>query len=176
MGKESNPSRNKTRRKANQYLGLKKPRIKGATFLKKIRLFGYRPNEDGVCYGLSTIALHFILLNQLTQFNQLILAIYRINHKVRKGHLAERALVEGVQFCHHPQRYPHLFPTYTKNKKIKSVQDIANSLPVIASDELEAQGGAICVDRFSGVYTISELTQLFQCMRTSIEQFPHRSE
>ncbi len=140
-------------------------------FEKKVKEFGYIGDDAGMCHGVACVAAHAMLLNQVDQFDRDLQRIQQLEPQDGQTQYDDRTFFEAVELCHHPSKYPHLFSTYLKHPKIEISQQALNSIPLVESPKITAQGGVVATARFSGVYDRSELIQGLKLIRAGIEKF-----
>lgn len=141
-------------------------------FEKKIKEFGYIGDDAGMCHGVACVAAHAMLLNQVNQFDRDLQRIQQLQPQNDQNQYGDRTLLEAVELCHHPSKYPHLFSTYSKHPIVEIAQHALNSIPLVASTEIAAQGGVVAAARFAGVYDRPELIQCLKLIRAGIEKSP----
>lgn len=141
-------------------------------FGKKLKEFGYIGDDEGVCHGVACVAAHAMLLNQVDQFDRDLQHIQQSQPQDGQNQYDDRTLLEAVELCHQPGKYPHLFPIYSTNPNVKVAQHALNSIPLIESAKISAQGGVVAVGKFAGVYDRSELIQCLKLIRAGVEKFP----
>ena len=141
--------------------------------ISKIKEYGCAGDNEGVCYGMTCVAVHAMLLNQIDQFDEDLNLIKNTQGSTLQHQWSQRAFLEGVELCQQPNDYPHLFPAFSKNKNITPVQNIIASFSLIESPGIAAQGGISIAARFSGVYSQAELIHCLQCIRAGFERYPH---
>lgn len=140
-------------------------------FEKKLKEFGYIGDDDGVCHGVACVAAHAMLLNEVDQFDHDLLRIRESSPSAYQNQFEERAFLEAVELCHHPRKYAHLFAIHSRQPNVIVPQYALNSIPLVESTDISAQGGVVAITKFSGVYDRSELIQCLKIIRTGIEKF-----
>lgn len=84
-------------------------------FNNKLKEFGYIGYDRGVCHGVACVAAHAMLLNQVDQFDRDLQRIQQSHPQDNQNQYEDRALLEAVELCHQPDKYPHLFPIHATN-------------------------------------------------------------
>ncbi len=103
--------------------------------------------REGVCHGISCMAIQAILVGRFEQFAARIRSLLNDPSTSRN----EEAFLSGILIAQNPSQYPELF-----DEKTHLRQDPKVSFPVIASRSLEKLGGAKTFLETTGMYTIKD--------------------
>ena len=147
---------------------------------RRIHALGYNIIEDGLCNGISFMAMQAelvgereVFLERLQDFCGMPLHDFAENFALSEQteylrnivpnapgyqytHLNFRAFCEGVILNQDLKFAPQLFP-----KNTVLIQNTELSLPLTESQKLQAQGGAKEICSLTGIYTQTQLTEYF---------------
>lgn len=148
----------------------KKWGIKSDTLWEKMKRLGYHLDKSGFCYGIASVGIHAVLINQPNNFDRDLYFLRRLKKNKNRGQATARSFCDAVIFNQQPNQYSFLYPS--ENVSVRQ-QDIIKTLPMMMSPILEAEGGPVEIARAAGVYKVKELELLFSMMRCAIEKNPH---
>lgn len=132
---------------------------------------GYKSNPDGVCYGLSNMGMQAILSKDVETYNnrfQTIKDDKDNGYKLTDFELNQRgvtAFLSGVDIYFQPQKYSHLY----EETQEPSGQETVQSAKILASVEIEKQGGLTDIDHFTGVYSMNDLVLYLESLKDAIK-------
>ncbi len=150
---------------------------------------GYRFNEEGVCFGLSSMAIQAALLGeeQVIRFNRrlnllasltpdaLVENVTQAREEVKKlgkappseetrQWLEIQAFFDDLMFYQQPYHYRDWY-----EERKAPAQSLKQTAPLVLSTALEGQGGIREIGDFIGAYSKQELKDYFTSFQTSIE-------
>lgn len=138
--------------------------------VKLMKVLGYPPNDEGICFGAAIMAMQAILSRQITSFDGRILFLLALNKReiVQKIAAAKQiktdifAMFDGVQLYQLLRKYQHLFELEIDPDR---EQNILISAMRASSKKIEEEGGIVTLSSFSGIYSKRELVIYLQGLR-----------
>lgn len=140
-------------------------------FLSIMDILGYDFDAEGVCFGISYMAMQAILAEELDVFDDRLVRLFNIKleelekYKKKSGTEAPQlgplsdifAFLDGVNIYQEVYKLSELF----EKDKAPLTQNALSSIPLTLSKKLEKQGGVDQITKFSGMYNKNELENYF---------------
>lgn len=158
--------------------------------IKLMKALGYTSNEEGVCFGIASMALQAALVNDMTTLNKRLDFIYshtteelvKLINEAKEEQKKARSLpsrpeadakrriildilpfLEGIEIYHQPYQYNKLF------RKPAHGQNVRKSSKLVKPSILDDKVKIIEPRTFTGVYTEKELKSYFSSLHESFK-------
>jgi len=141
-------------------------------FVEKLQEYGYKGDNEGMCHGVACVAANNLLQNSIEQFDEDLLHIKESDKTTQNQSVSNQVFFSCVEIAHQPDKHPDFIPHEENEKRFPS-QHLLTIMPLIQSQQIEAEGGVISAYKFSGAYGKNDLTSCLSVIRDEINKYPH---
>lgn len=132
---------------------------------------GYPADQRGVCHGVAMMSvLGFLSEGRagLEKQNNRIYDIMQLSTYQQKNSPDIRAYFDGIEII----QQPHLHREWFNHDQVYQ-QSTIKSASLVTPHQLESKGGMTLISKWPGIYTYTELTNIFTALEDTLKQTPN---
>ncbi|OGT25583.1 MAG: hypothetical protein A3I77_04695 [Gammaproteobacteria bacterium RIFCSPLOWO2_02_FULL_42_14] len=136
--------------------------------------FGYHHADlEGVCFGITCIALIAVLGNRILWFSHLMQTLSR--SKLKMITREEKKCLDAIEMLQNPWQFSKIFNPREKNISYRTIpQDVNQIAHIKLPHPFKKNNKIVCIGKDFKKFTVTELTQHLKIMREKADRFPNK--